>query len=266
MKNKTIRKSILLNNLVIISITLIFFGCITIFIMYKKMQSGIVEKNAMITMALGDQLATVESDPQKIAKYISNLYDVDTNSKIMFDSLSNIKKENDFILNVEIIDAKGQVVLSQLDADDVGINRSGEEFYKELSSTATGSYWSEPFQSTAIGGLVYAYTYKSPRNYYVTIYSSLKALSEISKYYGEKFGDYIQVDIVDEYGRYVSHENLDYVHFRMVDKNISAIKEVAQGYLRYKVLDIGSVRYVMTATSMQNSRWYIVIYQPFSAV
>ena len=84
MKNKTIRKSILLNNLVIISITLIFFGCITIFIMYKKMQSGIVEKNAMITMALGDQLATVESDPQKIAKYISNLYDVDTNSKIMF--------------------------------------------------------------------------------------------------------------------------------------------------------------------------------------
>ena len=266
MKNKTIRKSVLLNNLIIISITLIFFGCITIFIMYQKLQSDIVEKNAMITMALGDHLATVESDPQKIAKYISNLYDADTNSKIMFDSLSNIKKENDFILNVEIIDAKGQVVLSQLDADDVGINRSGEEFYKKLSSMATGSYWSEPFQSTAIGGLVYAYTYKSPKNYYVTIYSSLKALSEISKYYGEKFGDYIQVDIVDEYGRYVSHENLDYVHFRMVDRNINAIKEVAQGYLRYKVIDIAHTRYVMTATSMQNSRWYIVIYQPFSVV
>ncbi|MBP7347100.1 MAG: EAL domain-containing protein [Butyrivibrio sp.] len=266
MKKKTIRKSILLNNLIIISITLIFFGCMTIFIMYQKMQSDIVEKNAMITMALGDQLATVESDPQKIAKYISNLYDVDTNSKIMFDNLSNIKKENNFILNVEIIDAKGQVVLSQLDADDIGINRSGEEFYKKLCSAATGSYWSEPFQSTAIGGLAYAYTYKSPKNYYVTIYSSLKALSEISKYYGEKFGDYIQVDIVDEYGRYVSHENLDYVHFRMVDQNINAIKEVAQGYLRYKIIDIGSVKYVMTATSMHNSRWYIVIYQPFSVV
>ena len=93
MKKKTIRKSILLNNLIIISITLIFFGCMTIFIMYQKMQSDIVEKNAMITMALGDQLATVESDPQKIAKYISNLYDVDTNSKIMFDNLSNIKKD-----------------------------------------------------------------------------------------------------------------------------------------------------------------------------
>ena len=266
MKNKTIRKSILLNNLIIISITLIFFGCMTIFIMYQKLQSDIVEKNAMITMALGDHLATVESDPQKIARYISNLYDVDTDSKIMHDSLSNIKKENDFILNVEILDAKGQVVLSQLDADDIGINRSGEEFYKKLSSTTTGSYWSEPFQSTAIGGLVYAYTYKSPRNYYVTIYSSLKALSEISKYYGEKFGDYIQVDIVDEYGRYVSHENLDYVHFRMVDQNINAIKEVAQGYLKYKIIDIGSTSYVMTAVSMYNSRWYIVIYQPFSAV
>ena len=94
MKNKTIRKSILLNNLIIISITLIFFGCMTIFIMYQKLQSDIVEKNAMITMALGDHLATVESDPQKIARYISNLYDVDTDSKIMHDSLSNIKKEN----------------------------------------------------------------------------------------------------------------------------------------------------------------------------
>ena len=87
MKNKTIRKSILLNNLIIISITLIFFGCIAIFIMYQKLQSDIVEKNAMITMALGDHLATVESDPQKIARYISNLYDVDTDSKILHDSL-----------------------------------------------------------------------------------------------------------------------------------------------------------------------------------
>lgn len=281
MKNKTVRKSILWNNLITITFPLILFGLFSTFVLYQHLRANIIEKNNIITNTLSDQFLILEEEPKRIALYISNIYggmtkeggesqedDLSEKEKIeqTQDIIEQMKGIYDFILNVEIIDAEGNVILSQLNPSDVGINRSGEGFYKNLQNVTTGEYMSSPFMTTAVGVLSYTYTYKAADGYYVVIYSSLKELSDTSTLYADKFGDNVEVVIVDEYGRYVSNKDLDYVHFRMVSPDLHKIKEVALGYAQYEVTTFNEMKAVLTASSMQNNGWYIVVYQPFADV
>ncbi len=268
MAQKSIRKSILLNNLITISIPLVLFVYFTLRFLMVRYEEEIVTRNQIITMNLAERFDIILEEPIRITAYIYEAYgshhsheDASTTQ-----ALVGIVGSNPSILNIELLDSEGSVIQSAVRPQDIGINRSGEDFYTQLAQMDRDYYWSPPYISTAIGDLSYSLAYHTPNDQYILIYSSLKSLSESALSYAGQFGSDVHVAITDKTGRYISHEDLQKVYIRMVDSNIEAIRDVANGNASHRIVPINDVDYVINATMMPTSQWYVVVYQPTESV
>lgn len=267
-KQRTIRKTILLNSFIIVSIPLLIFLYFSVRFITGIYVEEIISRNQIITMNLAEHFELLHEEPAHITDFIYDNYlkESDVLNEEIPILLHDFVNSYPSILNIEILDEQGTVVSSAIRNKDIGINRSGEDFYVQLSKEKDAFYWSHPYVSTATGSLTYSMARKTASDYYILVYSSLKSLSESSEIYAGKFGEDVHVTIIDQVGRYISHEDIEKVNIRMIDSNISNYKDVAAGKLPYCEVFIDNDSYVANVSLMPTPNWYVVVYQPTSSV
>ncbi|MDK2807347.1 MAG: hypothetical protein PWP24_76 [Clostridiales bacterium] len=264
---RTIKKSILRNSLIT------FFVPLFVFIFFSiKFISGIyvdevTSKNQIITMNLSERFGLLNEEPENLTDYIEKKYleKQGVSGDVSF-GLNKLVSAYSYILNIEIINSSGDVVSSAINNADIGINRSGEDFFLNLSNVREGIYWSTPYVSTATGSLIYSMARKTNSKYYILIYISLKSLSESAKTYAGQFGNDIHVEILDQSGRYISHEDINKVNTRMIDGNVALYREMVDKKTPYVRVKIEDEFYIANASKMPTSNWYVVVYQPTQSV
>lgn len=266
-KKTTLSQSILANNIITILIPMILFLLFVTFIIIDRYEGATVEKNRMIAETISDQFEVILEEPVSLANYIERelLIRNQTIDKSFEDSLGSMVSEYDYVFQLEIVDEKG-IVFSGSDKAQLDMNRSGETYYKTLQGSKDGNFWNTPYISTATRGLAYSFAHKSSEGFYVVVYVDISALSDTSTDFALQFGDQIEVAIVDEFGKYLSHSKKENVLYRQVDENIPVIKSIVKGETDYARVTHDGIEQLLTVADINLAEWYVLVYQPSDIV
>lgn len=267
-KKTTLRHSIILNNLIAITIPIILFGIFSVQVYISNYADATASKNKIIADTLRDQYTTILKEPLNLLSLtedeLQDLSQISPSHMNLY--LSNIVKVYDYIINIEVMDENGLVIYTGVDYErNIGANRTGESFYNYFQdSPELDTFWSSPYISTSTEELTLHISKKNKQNHYITVYINLQTLSNTSLEFTKAFDDDLEIAITDEYGIYISHSDITKVYMRLFEPEIDSVKRKVDNNETYAVIEYGDGPYVVSASVMDQTGWYIIIYQPYA--
>lgn len=258
MKRRKSIVNILYQNIII---TLIFFVIIAAVVngmVSTQLYKSAIKGNNVIAESIANRIQEKMQEPQRDIREMEQVlsFDIFPGDKVN-QYLNSILKENPFLIAIEVLDDKGTVLnAAPPEFKSVGMDRSGEEFYKNLEQNGS-FYWSSLFTLISKGEPTIAVSTINNNKIFV-VYLNVQEISRISVDYSKYFGAHIQMFITDEKGTYISNQDKSMIFQRAVDKDVAQVRNAYKSNQRYFVLKAKNE--LVSVAFVENSRWYVTLY------
>ena len=256
-RSKSIISVLYMNTLFTLLVFLFIIAAINI-VISAQLNSRAVQNGQLMVQGIANYVEQRMLDEEREAREIQSVL----LSGIILDKdvdqyLDNITKTDDFIKAIEVISPTGTVVHSApIKYDLVGMDRSGETFFKNVSSNG-GTYWSKIFTFILSGEPIITISQKMDDRILV-IYMDANKISGIFTSFGNYMGDSTQLAVMDENGTYITNNNQSVISQREVSDEFTLIQMSIDD-------DTGSFRSadenaLVNVVYVDTFRWYVVIY------
>lgn len=239
--------------LLITLIPLIIIAVTIIIILYRHINNDMRISNYSIISTLSSEISEYLSDSQRDLMFITEAVLSDpTHSSNLLDLAI---KRYPSLDNIMILDSLGTVEYSKRINDDIGLDMSGQLFYKE-TVRLNRPYWSPAYISMTTSKVTVSMTFPYKGKIAAAQLDLDKLISIVKRI---KIGPKSSIYILDQKGIYIAHINSKMVKQREIDRNFADIKkEIEKGKKGFLIEEYGQ-NYIMSATPIAAQNWIVVI-------
>lgn len=233
--------------ILIIAFTLILFGIIFNIMQSSKQSANIINSIEISSeVYLNNYITTLDEIHSSIILNAKNNSTISSSLNIYNDN--NVEIERILLLN----DSGNLINSSPFNADNIGIDFSGHDYYKKLVNK-NDVFWSDIFISYDSNKPLVTVTKKYDDSI-IVLEINLDELTDFLQVFDITNNSYIA--ITDSNGSYIAHSDPSFVNTRSHDSNHLALKENNNIYTKYN--DLSMIAYY---TTINNTRWGIIFYQ-----
>jgi len=262
MKNKSAKKftySLLAGNLAMTIIGAIIAVILINYFLHQYFLDDIAQKDKLMLYSVKQNMESFLQDATDTLKSID--LSTDYISGVELDQeIKSINQINGYFEDIEVLDMTG-VVINTIpeNADQIGHNRSGEEYFRYLSNH-TEIYWSLPFISSVTGEPTVTVAMKK-EDRIIAGYLSLKNIYYLTNKFTEADQN-LEAVVLDGYGRYISSYDYNRVSQRQIDPNFNMIIDKSSS--KWPAEFIKNDEHLGFAVKIESPEWYLVIYDDYA--
>jgi len=256
-RKRKLTSSIFVGNLVMIILPVVIVALVINYVLHQYLVNDITQKDKMMLYNVKQNVEAFLNDAADTLEYVSLttrlVSGTDMNDQI--DQINNIKR---YYENIEILDQKGTVVNTLLaNQNQIGHNRSGEDYYDFVQKENV--YWSAPFISSVSGEPTVTIALKNEEEIIVG-YLSLNRLIQLTNKFTEADPG-LKASILDSHGIFISSNDIDQVHQRLIEPNFNLIKENAT--LNWPNEFRTTSEQIGFSIKTSKPEWYLIIYDDY---
>jgi len=254
-KSTNLKKQLMYNSILIISMVLIMMGIILTLITNKILLRDFKQHSEEINKAINEKVEQYINNPLVLIDQIEkhnkdNLIGKQTGANIYLDSIVKIFP---YFEQIKIVNSSGDIIkLAPYTKNQIGNSIAFEKYFQEANKS-TGVTWSQVYISEVTSRPTLT-VIKKIDDYYIVADLDLIEFGAILK--NEKFEGIKSIAVVDKAGIYIASQNSDDVEFRLQHPGFSMISHDNLGITTNNAIDIVESYYAKKITS---TGWFIII-------
>lgn len=253
---------ILISVIIIPSILfLIFFGQS----MQDNLELSAIEDNRSSSALISNNIDQIIKSNDYIIKGI--VYSIDHHSPTdgsLDEQLEHLIHDAEFINRIDIISLEGNLIYSTDKESQLGINRSGEDFYKSIIIEGNSSHWSAPYIAPLDDSLSVTVAHIGEGEIVVG-YIDISTLAIIERYITTERDQNNDILVTDEHGIFIISKDPIQVIRRYRFSQIDYLIEELEKGNDTSIIDNDGVKALATISKTSNN-WYVVSYEDVSSI
>ncbi len=251
-------KNTLILNLVLVTILpLVLIGLITLHVLTGYLEREITHKNFLLSKSLSGEIGVFINEPKDILRQLATMIEGGAlrDRELFVASLESVLSNYPVFEMIEVLDQKGRIeAVAPFRRDYLGLNMSGERFFKETQKTRD-VYWSSAFISQHTGEPSLTVSLPLRKGVLVGILN----LHTLENFIDRRKQGPVEIGVVDRKGDYIASSVSSDVYQRVNVRTAEGIRQALAGIEGTYRVRCNGEETLLSVTLVPETRWPVVV-------